>query len=91
MNGLEQFVVLAAVIAGVTELITRLRAKDLWTAVTIVTAVLIGALFGYLDYYPGLDIAEGVALGFGASGALTALSAVGNKTSAHPTSVTEKK
>lgn len=74
-----QFVVLAAVIAGVTELITRLRGKDYWVAGTIAVAAIIGGVFGALHYYANLDIASGIAVGFGASGALSALGSVGNK------------
>lgn len=67
----SQFIVLGAVIAGVTELISRLRAADYWVAATIVTAAIIGALFGALHYYPNLDAAEGAAIGFGVSGAFS--------------------
>lgn len=77
-----QFIVLAAVIAGVTELINRLRAQDYWVAVTIVTAAVIGAIFGAIGYYPSLDIPTGIAVGFGASGALSALGSIGNKSPA---------
>lgn len=69
----SQFIVLGAIIAGVTELINRLRAADFWVAATIVTAALIGGLFGALNYYPNLDAAEGVAVGFGVSGAFSAI------------------
>lgn len=74
-----QFVVLAATIAGVTELISRLRAKDYWVAATILTSAIIGGLFGAFHYYAGLDIPGGIAVGFGASGALSALGIVGNR------------
>lgn len=74
-----QFIVLAAVIAGVTELISRLRGKDYWVALTIVVAALIGGLFGFIGYYPDLDVPTGIAVGFGASGALTALGSIGKK------------
>lgn len=85
-----QFVVLAAVIAGVTELISRLRGRDYWVAATIVCAAVIGGLFGAFHYYTGLDVASGVAVGFGASGALTALSKFGNNSSSTPTKVTDR-
>lgn len=71
----SQYVLVLAVIAGATELITRARAKDYWVVVTILTAVALGALFGISGYYPDLDVVEGVALGFGASGAISALGA----------------
>lgn len=76
---LSQFVVLAAVIAGVVELITRARAKDFWAAVTIISAALVGGLFGAIDYYPNLDVAQGVAFGFGASGLLTGIGMLGKR------------
>ena len=81
MNSIDplQFIVLAAVIAGVSELIKRLRAKDYWVAATVVTSAVIGGIFGAIHYYPGLDIASGIAVGFGASGALTALASFGNR------------
>lgn len=75
----SQYILVLAVIAGVTELITRVRAKDYWTAVTIVCAVAIGALFGLTGYYDTLDAVEGAALGFGASGAISALGATKSK------------
>lgn len=78
------YVLLLAIIAGVTELITRLRAKDFWVAVTIVTAAVIGGLFGWTHYYPDLDVVSGIAAGFGASGALTAISIVGKRSSPTP-------
>lgn len=71
----SQYILVLAIIAGVTELITRARAKDWWTVVTIVCAVIIGALFGAFGYYESLDAVEGAALGFGASGAISALGA----------------
>ena len=85
-----QFVVLAAVIAGVTELINRLRAKDYWVAATIVTAAVVGAIFGAIHYYANLDIATGIAVGFGASGALSAIGMIGNKSTATPSNVLER-
>ena len=79
-----QYVLLAAVVAGVTELITRLRAKDYWTAVTITCAAVIGLVFGIFGV-EGLDVVTGIAAGFGASGALTAVGMLGNKSNATPT------
>lgn len=82
MQDFSQYVLVLAVIAGATELITRLRAKDLWVAATILCAVAIGALFGLSNYYPDLDAVEGAVLGFGASGTLTAIGSLGNKSNA---------
>lgn len=80
---ITQYVLLAAVIAGVTELINRLRAKDYWVALTISTAAVIGGLFGVFGV-EGLSIITGIAAGFGASGGLTALGIVGKKSMPTP-------
>lgn len=76
---LAQYVVLLATIAGVTELISRVRAKDWWVAVTIVSAVVVGFLFGLIGYYPGVGPVEGIAYGFAAPGVLTALGMIGKR------------
>lgn len=75
----SQFLVLGAVIAGVTELINRLRAKDYWVAATVLTAAIIGGIFGALDYYENMDILTGVATGFGVSGAFSAIGMIRGK------------
>lgn len=87
---LTQYVLLLAIIAGATELITRIRAKDYWTVVTILTAAVIGGLFGLSNYYPDLNAIEGVAAGFGASGALTAVGMIGKKSTPKASSPLEK-
>jgi len=74
-----EYVLLGAVIAGMTELITRIRARDWWVVVTILCSALIGALFGLTHYYPNLDVIQGLVAGLGASGAITALGAVRSK------------
>lgn len=84
MEASMDFAVLLAAIAGVTELLNRLRAKDYWVATTIVTAVVIGGLFGATGYYPGLDTVEGMVAGFSASGTLSALGSIGKKSTAKP-------
>lgn len=81
---ITQFAVLAAIIVGVNELLVRLRAKDLWAVATIVAAALIGLLFGAIHYYPTLDWASGLAVGFGAVGFLKTLSTFGNKSTPAP-------
>lgn len=91
MLDITQYIVLAAVIVGVTELINRIRASDWWVVVTIVTSVLVGAIFGAIHYYPGVDIVTGIALGFGASGTLKALSVFGNKSTPAPSEALERK
>ena len=79
-----QYILLGAVIAGVTELIKRLRAKDYWAAVTIATAAVIGLLFGIFGLEE-LTPVLGLAAGFGVSGALATIGSVGNKSAAVPT------
>lgn len=80
---LTQYVLLAAVVAGVTELLARLRAKDYWTALTIVSSAGIGLLFGVFAV-EGLTPILGLAVGFGASGALKTVSMFGNKSTPAP-------
>lgn len=84
---IAQYVLLAAVIAGATELLARLRAKDYWTALTIMTAAGIGLLFGVFDV-EGLTPITGLAAGFGASGTLKALSMFGAKSTPAPSTDT---
>lgn len=76
---IAQYATMAAVIVGVTELISRARAKDWWVVATIITSAAVGGLFGYFAYYPELDVPTGIALGFAASGALKTVSMLGNK------------
>lgn len=83
---ITQYVLLGAVIAGITELITRLRARDFWVVLTIVCAAVVGGLFGAFEYYPDLDVVEGIAAGFGAAGALKAIGTFGNKSTPAPSS-----
>lgn len=86
---IEQYVLLGAVIAGVTELLNRLRAKDYWVAATITTAALIGLLFGIFEV-EGLDAVTGIAAGFGVSGAFSGLGMLGNRSTASPSNLLEK-
>lgn len=80
----EQLAVLGAVIVGITELISRLRAKDYWVAATIVCAAVVGAL---VAVYYDLDALTGVVAAFGASGVLRTLGSVGNKSTPAPSTV----
>lgn len=84
---ISQFAVLGAVIAGVTELINRLRAADYWVAATVVTAAVIGGIFGWLGYYENMDIPTGIAMGFGVSGAFSAIGMVKGKSTPAPSKV----
>lgn len=83
-----QLLVLGSVIVGVTELISRLRAKDYWVAGTIVCAAVVGAV---LALYYKADAVDGLVAGFSASGALKALGSVGNKSTPAPSSIVEGK
>ncbi len=85
-----QYVLLAAVIAGVTELFSRARAKDWWVVATILTSGLVGAVFGHFEIGGLTDIATGIAAGFGASGALKAVSVIGRKSEPAPSTVLTK-
>lgn len=82
-----QYVLLGAVIAGVTELLNRLRGRDFWVVATIACAAVIGGAFGWSGYYPDLDTVEGVVAGFGVSGALTFVGSLGHKSAARPSGV----
>jgi uncharacterized membrane protein HdeD (DUF308 family) len=85
-----QYVLLAAVIAGVTELINRLRGQDYWVVASIATAGLVGGVFGYFGISGLPDVATGVAAGFGASGALKAVASVGRKSDPAPSTLVTK-
>lgn len=76
MLDLTQFVLLAAVLVGVNQFIKTLRAKDYWGAVTILSAAVVGAIFGLLGL-EGLTVIQGIALGFGSVGTLTTASKLG--------------
>lgn len=82
-----QVALLGAVVAGATEFINRLRGKDVWVAVTIATAALLGGLIG-LHYNVGF--VDGVAVGLGASGFIATVGSFGNKSTASPSSIVEK-
>lgn len=84
-----QYVLLAAVIAGATELITRLRARDYWVALTIVVSAAIGGVFGFFNIEGVPSVVHGIAIGLGASGAITVLGSFGNKSVAQPTPLTK--
>lgn len=79
-----QIALLGAVIAGATELLTRLRAKDYWAAATIVSAAVIGGLLGI---YWGIDFVSGIAAGLGVSGTIATIGSFGRKSEARPSTV----
>ena len=70
---LTQYAILVASIIGLVEVITRVRAKDWWAVITLVSAAFVGMLFGLFNYYPGLDAVEGAIAGLSASGVVTAI------------------
>ena len=82
----EQLAVLGAIIIGITELISRLRAKDFWVVATISCAAVVG---GLVAVYYNLDFLTGVVAGFGACGALKAVGSIGNKSTPTPSKVLE--
>jgi hypothetical protein len=82
---LTQFVLLSAVLVGVNQLIRLARAKDWWGVVTVLSAALVGAVFGALGL-EGLDVVHGLAVGFGSVGSMTALSHFGSGNTVTPNS-----
>lgn len=86
---ITQYVLLGAVIAGVTELLNRLRAKDYWVAATVATSALIGLLFGVLEV-EGLTAVTGLAAGFGVSGAFSGIGMVKGRSTPTPSTITKK-
>ena len=76
-----QLALLVTTIVGVNELLVRLRAKDYWTAVTILSAAILGGLF---SLYYQVDLVGGIAAGFSAAGTLKGLSMLGQKSTPTP-------
>lgn len=72
---IPQELVALLLIAGTVELITRIRAKDLWVVATIVSAALVGLLLGLFKFYVP-DPITGIAFGLTASGLVTVIGAV---------------
>lgn len=73
---MESIFVLTAV-AGATELLRRLYAKDLLAALTITASVVIGVVAALLNLVEGLSVAQGVVAGLAASGLVTVASRAG--------------
>lgn len=63
------------IVAGIVELTNRVRARDWWTVVTIVSAAAVGGLLGLAGYYATNPI-EGIGYGLAASGLITVAGAV---------------
>lgn len=85
---LLEYALMGVVIAGVTEMINRARARDWWVVATIASAGIIGALFGWAGL-DGLDNAvQGLATGFGTSGFISVAHAFGSaKSTPVPSSI----
>lgn len=83
---LTQYVLLGAVIAGITEFISRVRATDYWVAATVACAAITGLLFG-LGGVEGLTPVSGLAAGFGVSGALSGIGMFKGKSTPAPSKV----
>lgn len=86
----SQYVLLGLLLAGITELISRVRATDWWVVGTIVSCVVVGGLCGLLERFGVPSIEVGILVGFGTSGAFKLASVVGNKSTPAPSSLTEK-
>lgn len=82
-----QLAVLTAAIIGATELINRLRAKDLWVAASIVTASVIGTL---LALYFKADPVVGMVTGLGASGLVKTVGSFGNQSKPVESTLTKR-
>lgn len=73
--GLSESAVALLLIAGVVELVTRLRAKDFWTVVTILSAAAVGFILGFLHFYVPNPI-TGIGFGLSASGLITVVGSI---------------
>lgn len=78
---------LTTLIIGVTELLSRLRAKDYWVAGTIVSAAVLG---GLIALYYHVDFVSGIAAGFTGSGLLKVLGSAGNKSTPTPSNLVQR-
>lgn len=83
-----QLAVVLAMIAGITELINRLRAKDFWVAFTILTSAVVGGLLAALQF--DASAVSGVLAGFTASGVITTVGSIGNKSAAVESTVVSR-
>ena len=86
----SEYVLLGLLLAGITELLNRLRAKDYWVAASIVTCVTVGAICGALKLFGVPSTEVGILVGFGTSGALKAIGSVGQKSTPAPSNLTTK-
>lgn len=82
-----QVALLGFVVAGATEFISRLRAKDAWVAATILCSAIIG---GLISFHYGIDFVDGMAVGLAASGLIKTVGSLGNKSTPAPSDVLVK-
>lgn len=75
---LSQQTVALLLIAGIVELITRLRAYDYWTVATIGSAGIVGMFLGLAHFYLP-DAITGIAFGISTSGLVTIVGAIKSK------------
>jgi hydrogenase/urease accessory protein HupE len=88
MFDFAQATVAVLLIAGVVELINRVRAQDYWTVVTIVSAALVGLVLGLLHFYVP-DAITGIAFGLATSGLVTVAGSIKSAAVARPPVVTK--
>lgn len=70
---MESLVLVTAVV-GAVELLRRAKARDYFSAATIIVAGGLGILFGYLGAPGVADVWDGLMTGLGASGLVTVAS-----------------
>lgn len=75
---LVNYALMGVVIAGVTEMLNRARARDWWVVATIASAGAVGALFGWAGLDGLNDAVQGLATGFGTSGFISVAHAFGS-------------
>jgi hypothetical protein len=77
-TSLLNYALMGVVIAGVTEMLNRARARDWWVVATIASAGIIGALFGWAQIDGLTSAVQGLATGFGTSGFISVAHAFGS-------------
>ena len=83
-----QIALLGFLVAGATELISRIRAYDWWVATTILTSAILGGLIG-MHY--GVDFLDGITVGLAASGAIRLVGSFGRSSTPSPSNVVAQK
>lgn len=83
---MDQQAVALLLIAGIVELITRLRAADYWTVATIGSAGVVGFLLGIAHFYVPDPIA-GIAFGISASGLVTIVGSIRSRAISRPATI----